>query len=243
MRHFKAIFKKQLKETVKSPAILIQFILYPLIAFVMNHLVTNMYGMTEEALENMPDMVLMQAAIFAGMGLIMVPVGIISEDMEKKSLRFLTMAGVKPMSYLLGVSGVMLVAALCSSLAFTVIGGFGGTDFWIFLAAMMSGVVASIVFGSTFGILAGNQQAASALVFPAALVVGFGPMMAQFNDNVARVMHVVYTQHFNVIADYLNYGMSDTPLWESFAIMWANVAVLLILFALAYRSKGISHSK
>ncbi|MCL2199789.1 MAG: ABC transporter permease [Defluviitaleaceae bacterium] len=239
MRSFKAIFKKQLKDTIKNPAILIQFIIFPIIAFVINHLVTNMYGVTEEALANMPNQVTMQAGIFAGMGLIMVPMGIIAEDMDKKSLRFLTMAGVKPMSYLLGISGVILVAALCSSLAFTVIGGFTGMDFWIFLAAMMSGVVASIVLGSTFGLLAGNQQAASALSFPAAVIIGFGPMIAQFSDDVARVMHVVYTQHFNVIADYLNFGVSDAPLWHSFAIMWGNVAVLLVLFALVFRRKGI----
>ncbi|MCL1863701.1 MAG: ABC transporter permease [Defluviitaleaceae bacterium] len=240
MRPLKALFKKQFKDTIKNPAILIQFIIFPIIAFVIDHLVTNMYGITEEALANMPNQVTMQAGIFAGMGLIMVPMGIIAEDMDKKSLRFLSMAGVRPMSYLMGVNGVMLAAALCTAIAFTLIGGFSGTDFWIFLAAMMSGSIASIILGSTFGLLAGNQQSASALAFPAAIVIGFGPMMAQFNDDIARVMHVVYTQHFNVIAEYLNFGISDAPLWHSFAIMWANTAVLLILFALAYRSKGIA---
>ena len=244
MRNVKAIFKKQLKGTISNPEILIQFIIFPLLAFVMNLMVvTDFEGIPEDIAAmlaaNMPNMVTMQASIFAGMGLIMVMAGIIAEDMEKKSLRFLMMAGVKPGSYLLGVSGVIFCVSLLTSVAFSFIGEFAGADFWIFTAAMMSGVAGSIVLGATFGILAGNQQSASALTLPVALVLGFGPMMAQFNDRLARVLHIFYTQQLNVIANYLTVGAGDTPLWQSFAIMWANVAVLGVLFALAFAKKGL----
>ena len=244
MRNVKAIFKKQLKSTVRSPEVLIQFIIFPLLAFMMNVMVvTDFEGVPEDIAEmlaaNMPNMVTMQATIFAGMGLITVMSGIIAEDAEKKSLRFLNMAGVKPLAYLLGVSGVIFFVSFFTSLAFSLIGGFGGADFWIFTAAMMSGVAGSIVLGATFGVLAGNQQSASALVLPAAIVLGFGPMMAQFNDALARVFHVFYTQQLNVVADYLTIGAGGTPLWQSFAIIWANVAALLVLFAAAYKKKGL----
>jgi hypothetical protein len=189
---------------------------------------------------NMPNMVTMQAAIFAGMGLMTAISGIISEDMEKKSLRFLAMAGVKPMSYLIGVSGVVIFISFFTSSAFGLIGGFGGADFWIFIAAMMSAVVGSTILGATFGILMGNQQAASALIFPVAIVLGFGPMMAQFNENIARVLHITYTQQLNIVADYLTFGGADTPLWQSFGIMWANVAVLGLVFVLVFKVKRIT---
>ncbi|MCL2201664.1 MAG: hypothetical protein FWB75_06825, partial [Oscillospiraceae bacterium] len=103
--------------------------------------------------------------------------------------------------------------------------------------AMMSAVVGSTVLGATFGILMGNQQAASALIFPVAIILGFGPMMAQFNENIARFLHVAYTQQLNIVAEYLTFGGADTPLWHSFGIMWANVVVLGLLFVLVFRKK------
>jgi len=244
MRNVKAIFKKQLKDTLKNPAQLIQFIIFPLLAFVMSvMIVTDFEGVPEEILAamtaNMPNMVTMQATIFAGMGLITVITSIISEDMDKKSLRFLMMAGVKPGSYLLGVSGVVFFVSFFTSVAFSFIGEFGGADFWIFTAAMMSSVAGSIVLGAIFGVMAGNQAAASGLVLPVSLVFGFGPMIAQFNETVARVLNVLHTQQLNVVANYLTTGAGDTPLWQSFAIMWANVAVFGLLFALVYRKKGM----
>jgi len=69
--------------------------------------------------------------------------------------------------------------------------------------------------------------------------LGFGPMMAQFNDTLARFLHVFYTQQLNVVANYLTTGGADTPLWQSFAIMWANAAVLGVLFMMAYKKKGL----
>ena len=244
MRTVKAIFKKQLKATVKNPEILIQFIIFPLLAFAINMMMDmDFEGVPEDIaamlMANMPNMVTMQATIFAGMGLITVMSGIIAEDMEKKSLRFLMMAGVKPGAYLLGISGVIFFVSFFTSVAFSFIGGFTGLDFLIFTAAMMSGVAGSIVLGATFGILAGNQQSASALVLPAAIILGFGPMMAQFNDTLARFLHVFYTQQLNVVANYLTTGGADTPLWQSFAIMWANAAVLGVLFMMAYKKKGL----
>ena len=244
MSNVKAIFKKQFKGTVQNPEILLQFILYPLLAFLLNIMfVQDFYGIPEDIAElliaNTPNMVTMQATIFAGMGLITVIAGIIAEDIEKKSLRFLTMAGVKPLSYLVGVSGVILLASLVTSMAFAWIAEFNGQNFWIFTAAMMSSVVGSTVLGAVIGMLAKNQQSASAIAMPIAVVLGFGPMMAQFNARMADVMHVFYTQQLNVVADYLTRGTGNTPLWQSFAIMWGNVAALGILFVIVYRRKGL----
>ena len=244
MRNVKAIFKKQLKGTLKTPQILFQFIIFPLLAFLMNiMMVTDFEGVPEDIAAmltaNMPNMVTMQAGMFAGMGLIIIISSMVAEDIEKKSLRFLMMAGVKPVSYLLGTSGVILFVSFFTAAAFSLIGNFSGLDFWIFTASLMSGVTASVVLGATIGILTKNQQSASALALPIAIVLGFGPMMAQFNDNIARFLHIFYTQQLNVVASYLTVGGVETALWQSFAIMWANVAVLGVLFAFAYFRKGL----
>ena len=244
MRNLKAIFKKQLKSTIRNPGILFQFIVFPLLAFLMDiMMVTDFEGIPQDIADmlaaNMPNMVTMQATMFAGMGLIMVIAGIVAEDIEKKSLRFLMMAGVKPGAYLLGTSSVIFVVSFFTSVAFSLISEFTGVDFWIFTASLMSGVTGSIIVGATIGILTKNQQAASGLSLPIGLLLGFGPMMAQFNDRVANALHVFYTQQLNVVAAYLTTGGVDTPLWQSFAIMWGNVAVLGVLFAIVYKMKGL----
>ena len=245
MRNFRAIFRKQLKDTFKNVATLVNFIVFPAVAFAMSFIVVTDFGeeipaeIAQMLAANMPNMVLMMAAMFAGMGLIPAVAGMIAEDIEKKSLRFLTMAGVKPPAYLLGVGGVTFLLGIVTSAAFGLIAEFSGRAFWIFLASMLSGVAASIVLGAAIGIFCKNQQAATGLSMPFAMILGFGPMMAQFNDSIARGMHVFYTQQLNVIADYLTHGVSENPLWQAFAIMWANVAVLGVLFAVVYRKKGL----
>ena len=244
MKNAKAIFKMQLKGTIKNPQILFQFIIFPLLAFLMNLvMVTDFEGIPEDIAEmlaaNMPNMVTMQATMFAGMGLIMVIAGFVAVDIEKKSLRFLMMAGVKPGSYLLGTGGVIFFVSFFTSVAFSFISEFTGADFWIFTASLMSGITGSIVLGATIGILTKNQQSASGLSLPIGLLLGFGPMMAQFNDRIARILHVFYTQQLNVVASYLTAGGAETPLWQSFAIMWGNVAVLGVLFAIIFSKKGL----
>jgi len=253
MKNVNAIFYKQLKDTVKNPATLIQFIIFPLIAFALT-LLMNVERMAEEMyaampygtdfegilagmLANIPNMTTMQATVFAGMGLIPIAAGIIAEDIEKKNLRFLSMAGIKPTAYLMGIAGVMLLFSLFTSMAFSIVAGFTGLDFVIYTAAMMSGVAGSIVLGATFGILTKNQQASAGITMPVALILGFGPIMAQMNPTIARYLHFLYTQQLNVVADTLTIGYAGTPLWQSFGIIWANVAVLTLLFALVFKKK------
>jgi len=261
MTNVNAIFYKQLKDTLKNPASMTQFIIFPLLAFVLNILM-NTERMAEEMMEilpsalpygadleairegmfagmmtNMPNMTTMQATVFAGMGLIPIVAGIIAEDIETKSLRFLSMAGIRPIAYLAGIAGVIMFISLFTSVAFSLIAGFTGIDFVIFTAAMMSGVAGSIVLGATFGIMTKNQQASAGITMPIALILGFGPVMAQMHSGVARFMRFTYTQQLNIIADNLTVGGIDTPLWQSFSIMWANIAVLGLLFVFVFRMK------
>ncbi|MCL2373496.1 MAG: ABC transporter permease [Defluviitaleaceae bacterium] len=255
MRAVKAVFKKQFKSSVQNPEMLIQFLIFPFMAFMMTRFVGT-DAMMDDILyfapyigqdffdamaANMPNLVTMMAGMFAGMALIPAVAGIIAEDKEKTSLRFLIMAGVKPSAYLVGVGSVILFVSALTSLAFAFVGEFRGMDFAIFMGAMLSGVTASIVLGAAIGIISKGQQSATALAMPIAMVLGFGPMMAQFNDNVARALNIFYSQQINIIADYITIG-TDTPLWQSFAIMWANILVLAILFAIVYAKKGLTTS-
>lgn len=266
MKKLRAVLLKQFKDTLKNPATLIQFIIYPLLAFGLSQFVDfdamfkNMEnlivvkGMSAEQVEQalsqakavaagvMPNMTTMQATIFAGMGLIPVVAGIIAEDREKKSVRFLMMAGVKSPAYLIGVSGIILFLSFLTSVAFSIIGGYSGSDFWIFLASMMSGVSASIVLGATIGMFAGNQQTATGLAMPLGIILGIGPIMAQFSEGMKQGLRFFYTQQLNVIADNLALENPETSLGSSFGIIWMNIAVLFVLFMLVYAKKGLKET-
>jgi ABC-2 type transport system permease protein len=237
MRSIKAIFKKQLKDTFNNLGVLIQFIIFPAVAFAMTQLVAR-------GNENIPDtmFITMMAAIFVGMALIPAVAGIIAEDRERQSLRFLVMAGVKPAGYLMGIGSVIFAASLLPSLAFALMGRFSGTELWLFMAVMMSGVVASTILGLTIGIYAKNQQAAIGLAMPVAMVLGFAPMVATFNEPMMRVTRFFYTQQIDIVLNsFYSVGgyQALTNFWESFGIIGANIAVLVVLFVVAFAKKGL----
>ncbi|AMP19784.1 hypothetical protein AZF37_00095 [endosymbiont 'TC1' of Trimyema compressum] len=124
MKSIKSIFIKQAKDTLKMPMVLIQFIIYPVVAFIMTELIAK----SNEAISN-NLFVTMMVAIFAGMALITSTAGVIAEDIEKKSLRFLVMAGVKPREYLIGTGGFIFLAGLIVSVVFGFIGSFTVLEF------------------------------------------------------------------------------------------------------------------
>ena len=227
MRITKAIFAKQAKDMFKNPAVLVMFIVFPAVAFIMTALVR---------VEDMPPnmFVTMMAAIFAGMGLITSVAGAIAEDIELKSLRFLVIAGVKPHQYLLGIGGFFLLAGTVTSVIFALIGDFTATEFVKFLVIMVSGTAASILLGATIGMWSKNAQAAGGLAMPFAMIIGFTPMIANFNETVAKVAGVLYTQQINVIVNDFEESMVKPLL-----VIAANIVVLTVFFVVAYKKKGL----
>jgi len=224
MRSVNAIFIKQAKDMFKNFSVLVMFIIFPLVAFAMTHFVA-------QGNDDIPDgmFATMMASIFVGMALLQSACTVIAEDREKKSLRFLVLAGVNPLSYLLGIGGVIFVASIFTSLAFAYIGNHA--EFVPFMAIMLSGAVASIILGATIGIYAKNQQAATGLSMPIAMVLGFAPMIATFNERVAGMVEFFYTQQIN--ADF------SAEITRPLLIIWANIAVLIVLFVMAYVKKGL----
>ena len=230
MKIIKAIFTKQAKDMFKNPAVLIMFIIFPAVAFIMTVFVT--IPENDLASENM--FVTMMAAIFAGMGLITAVAGAIAEDIEQKSLRFLIIAGVKPHQYLLGIGGFFLLAATVTALIFNLIGGFTGMDGLKFLTVMITGTAASILLGATIGMWSKNAQAAGGLATPIAVIIGFTPMIANFNETVEKFAGILYTQQINVIVNDFSTDMKQPLL-----VIAANMAVFVGLFVAAYKKKGL----
>jgi len=229
MKSIGAIFYKQLRDLIKNRMVLIQFMVFPLVALIFTLMVARPN-------DSIPDtmFITMFAGIFAGMTLLTTTAGIIAEDRERRSLRFLVMAGVKPYQYLLGIGGVMLAASIVISAIFALMGGFTGMDLIKFMAAMVLGSIASILLGATIGIISKNQQTATSLAMPIGMVLGFTPMLALFNQTVGTIFNIFYTMQVNVLVNDFSTGFAKPGL-----IIGANVAIFAILFVIAYARKGL----
>ena len=213
--------------SLKSPMALVMFLVFPAVAFIMTSFI-DVEGVP-------PNMfVTMMAAIFAGMGLITAVSDSIAEDIERKSLRFLVIAGVKPHQYLIGTGGFFLLAGAVTAVIFALIGYFSIEETFKFLVIMIAGLAASILLGATIGIYSKNRQAATALGMPAALVVGFVPMLANFNETIEKFAGFLYTQQINVIVNDFSIAI-----WRPLLVIGANIAFLTVLFVIAYKRKGL----
>ncbi|MDR1663795.1 MAG: ABC transporter permease [Clostridiales bacterium] len=229
MRSVKAMFVKQTLDMFRNWPVLIQYVVYPAVAFVFTVLVAK-------ADETIADtmFVAMFSSIFAGMALVFSAMAVIAEDRETKSLRFLVMAGVKPHEYLIGVGGVIFLFGLGVSVVFALIGGYSGAEFFKFLLVMVLGSAASILLGASIGILSKNQQSASAVGIPVSMVLGFAPMVTMFNETAKQIFDIFYTQQVNVVANDVS-----TDIARPVLIILANIAALAALFAAAYRKKRL----
>jgi len=231
MRSARAVFIKQLRDTFKNRMMLVQFIIFPIMAMILTELVAK-------ADSEIPDsiFVTMFAAMFVGMTPLSMTNTAIAEDREHKSLRFLVMAGVKPYEYLTGVGGFVMLICSLVSVVFGLIGGFEGIQLVQFVAVLMLGSVASTLLGATIGMLSKNQQAATAIGTPVFMVLSFVPMIAQFNQTVEAVAGILYTQQVNILVNDLSINAT-----KPFLIIMANIVVLIALFTLAYQKKGLKN--
>jgi len=225
----KAIFTKQAIDMFRNPMVMVMFIIFPVVALVMTQLVAK----SNDGIPN-NMFVTMMGAVFAGMGLITSAASYIAEDIEKRSLRFLIIAGIRPHQYLLGTGGFLLAAGTVSSVLFTLIGDFSFEEAMKFLAIMIASTAASVILGTAIGMFSKNQQAATALGMPAAMIIGFVPMISSFSEPVERFSSILYTQQLNVIVNDFS-----VELWRPFVVILSNIAVFTAIFLYAYKKKGL----
>jgi len=225
MRSTGAIFRKQAQDLFRNRMMLIQFVIFPIMAFVLTEFVAKADSEIPNSM-----FITMFAAMFAGMTPLVMTSGAISEDRERNSLRFLMMAGVRPHEYLIGISGFTFLACSLVSVLFGVIGGFVNIELVKFSSILVLGSCASILLGASIGLLAKNQQAATAVSTPVFMILSFSPLVAQFNEDFAELTKYLYTQQINTVINNLTDNITDSIL-----IVITNIAVLLVLFILAYK--------
>ena len=105
MNNILIMIRKQMKDTFKNKAVLIQLILLPVVSFILERVIRP---------EGVPE--LMYTKMFAAMYMAMAPLtamsAIIAEEKEKNTLRVLMMSNVKPGQYLTGIGAYVWIISM-----------------------------------------------------------------------------------------------------------------------------------
>lgn len=223
-----AICKKQNKDTLKNKAVFLQFIIYPVMAFVMEHSV-EVEGMVPNFFT------FLFAIMFLGMAPLTAMAALLSEEKEKNTLRMLKMAGVTSGEYMLGAGGYLFGICLLGALVFGLIGRLRGREFFTFLAIMAIGIFISLLIGAVIGTWSKNQMAATSISVPVMMIFAFLPMISMFNEEVKQVARFTYTQQiYQLLFDIRKLDISG----ETVAVILGNLVAAGILFVIAYRKRG-----
>ncbi len=229
MKNISVIFLKQLKDTLKNKAILIQFVMFPLMAVIMENTVK---------FEDMPEkfFVKLFSVMFVGMAPLTCISAIISEEKEKNTLRTLMMSNVKPLEYLCGIGGYVWLMCMAGTAVFAVCGGFNGVSLVKFVAVMAAGVILSELIGGVIGIFSKNQMSATSVTVPVMMIFSFLPMLSMFNDKIEKVANLTYTQHLSVLINGLGTASIEA---KNLLIPAINLLIAVVLFVAAFKKRGM----
>lgn len=226
MKGIKAVFIKQLMDTLKNKALLIHFLMFPLFTIVLENTIK---------LEQMPEHFFTKlfAVMFVGMSPLICMASIISEEKETGTLRALVMSGVKPGCYLAGVGVYVWIFCMAGAVAFMLSGEFRGSSGVVFMAVMAAGILISMLIGAAIGMFCPSQMSATSVTTMVMVVLAFLPMISMFNEKVGKISEFTYSQQVSNIINGFSLDM------KSSLIFAANIIISVALFAVAYGRKGL----
>lgn len=229
MKNIKAVFIKQMIDTLKNKTVFIQFLMFPIMSIIMENALK---------IDNMPKhfFVKLFSVMFVGMAPLTCMSSIISEEKEKNTLRVLMMSNVKSWQYLVSVGAYIFIMCMVGTAVFAALTEYSGAGLARFIFSMISGIILSEIIGAVIGIFCKNQMAATSLTIPIMMIFSFVPMLSMFNESVKKVAGIIYSQQ---ISDLINgIGISEVSA-KSIIVVAANFVIGLALFAVAYKKKGL----
>lgn len=229
MHNITAIFKKQLKDTLKNKTVLIQFILFPVLTHIMSSAIK---------IDGMPEnfFVTLFATMYTGMAPLTSIAAVVAEEREQDTLRVLFMSNVKPWEYLLGTGGYIWLACMAGALAICAAGSYTARERAVFMAVMALGIFSSLLIGMAIGSFSRTQMMATSLSIPVMMVFSFLPMLSMFHTGIAKIARFTYSEQ---ISRMLGQVRSLQLKAENVCILGVNIALFTALFFLAYRKCGL----
>lgn len=226
MRTSLALLHKQGKDSLRNLPTLMILVIYPAVAFVMITAIGREEGTGK-----------MFLAMFATMHCCFAPAtmaaNILAEEKEKGTLRTLLLSGVGRVNYLISVALFVICADLLTGSTFLLMDSFDRAYMMSFGAAMLSGAVISTLLGLCIGLHSQNTAAANGMAVPVGLVFSLLPMLAQFNDTIAKAAKLLYSGHISLI---LSGGSAS---WETAAVLLAYFVIGAAGVTVLFKKKGL----
>ena len=229
MKHIVAILWKQIKDTFKNKTLLIQFLMFPAMTLIMENLI-NMEDMPSHYFCNL------FGVMYIGMAPLTSMASIISEEKEKNTLRALLMSNVKPGEYLIGVGLYIWCICMIGAGVIGYAGGYTGADYGEFMLIMGIGILVSLLIGAAIGTLSKSQMMATSLTVPVMMVFSFLPMLAMFNETIAKVAKFTYSQQIYVMINGLGNAKYTG---EQIGVILVNMLIAIVAFVYAFRRSGL----
>lgn len=230
MKKIRTIFLKQIKDTIKNKAVLIQFVLFPLMAVIMENAVD---------ISDMPEhfFVLMFSAMYVGMAPLTCISAIISEEKETGTLGMLRMSNVRAWEYLAGIGVYVFVLCMAGSCVLAWTGEYKGWRMGAFLTVLASGIFISILIGAIIGLVSKNQMSATSVTVPVTMVFAFLPMLSLFNEKIREVAKFVYSYQIQDALGKIREtdGMKERARGLQPEIMIVNLLLAAVLFGVVYK--------
>ncbi|MDE6708937.1 MAG: ABC transporter permease [Oscillospiraceae bacterium] len=230
MNNIFAIFKKQLKDTIKNKTVLIQFVMLPVLTVIMNNAV-KIEGMPENFFVNL------FAAMFIGMAPLTSIASIISEEKETNTLKVLVMSDVKPYEYLLGIGSYIWLMCMLGSAVICAAGNYTYKEAALFLCIMAAGILVSLLIGAAIGVSSKTQMTAISVTVPVMMIFSFLPMLSMFNSSIEKIARYTYSEQVSRLLGNIGSLQIDA---KSLLIIGANMIVFLLIFIFSYRKKGLA---
>lgn len=225
MRNVIAIFRKQLKDTLKNKTVLIQFVMFPVLTLIMDNAI-SIEGMPENFFVNL------FAVMYIGMAPLTGMAAIIAEEKEKNTLRVLMMSNVKPYEYLLGIGSYVWSVCMLGAAVICISGGYNLRISVAFMGVMAIGILVSLLAGAAIGTWSRTQMTATSITLPVMMIFSFMPMLSMFNAVIAKIAKFTYTGQISLMLNQINNVQFNA---ENFIIIVVNIAVTAVLFTIAYK--------
>jgi len=222
-----AIFRKQLKDTLKNKTVLIQFAMFPVLTLIMNGSI-KIEGMPENFFVNL------FATMYVGMAPLTSIASIMAEEKEKGTLRVLLMSNVKPYDYILGIGGYICLMCLLGSCVICAAGSYDTRSSLLFMGIMSVGIFASLLIGAAIGVWSKTQMMATSITIPAMMILSFVPILSMFNSLIAKFGKIFYSDQIRIMLNQLHNVRT-----ESVCIVVLNIVVALLLFVVAYKKNKL----
>lgn len=229
MNNIKAVFMKQILDTVKNKTVFIQFLMFPVMAIIME---------TAVKLDEMPEHFFAKlfAVMFVGMAPLTCMSAVIAEEKEKNTLRALIMSNVKPWQYIISVCAYIFIMCMIGTAVFAMLGEYSGVQLVKFILIMITGIILSEIIGAVIGIFSRNQMAATSLTLPIMMVISFVPMLSMFNETIKKFAEIIYSQQLSNLINGI--GTIEISA-KNIIVIAANFVIGIILFAFAFKRKGL----